>query len=150
MILLIDNFDSFSYNLYQLAGTINSDIKTVRNNEVTPDDVRTLAPTHIIISPGPGKPSDAGNCIEIIKELAGEIPILGVCLGHQAICEAFGGKVIHAGKLVHGKAETITIATRCSRDLERRYRRHATIRLRRIRRRSPTALRYSVCRVTTR
>ena len=109
MILLIDNYDSFSYNLYQLAGTINSDIKTVRNNEVTSDDVRTLAPTHIIISPGPGKPSDAGNCIEIIKELAGEIPILGVCLGHQAICEAFGGRVIHAGKLVHGKAETITI-----------------------------------------
>lgn len=109
MILLIDNFDSFSYNLYQLAGSIDPDIKTVRNNEVTADDIRRMKPSHIIISPGPGKPSDAGNCIPIIKELAGEIPILGVCLGHQSIVEAFGGNVIHAGKLVHGKAETIEI-----------------------------------------
>lgn len=109
MILLIDNFDSFSYNLYQLAGSIEPDIMTVRNNEVTPEDVRRLKPSHIIISPGPGKPCDAGNCIQIIKELAGEIPILGVCLGHQSIVEAFGGRVVHAGKLVHGKAETIEI-----------------------------------------
>ncbi|MCH5324501.1 MAG: aminodeoxychorismate/anthranilate synthase component II [Eubacterium sp.] len=109
MILLIDNFDSFSYNLYQLAGSINPDIKTVRNNEVDAEDVRRLAPTHIIVSPGPGRPCDAGNCIDIIKEIAGEIPILGVCLGHQSIVEAFGGKVIHAGKLVHGKAEVIEI-----------------------------------------
>lgn len=112
MILLIDNFDSFSYNLYQLAGSICPDIKTVRNNEVTAESVRRLAPSHIIISPGPGKPCDAGNCIPIIKEIAGEIPILGVCLGHQSIVEAFGGKVVHAGKLVHGKAETITIDNR--------------------------------------
>ena len=104
MILLIDNFDSFSYNLYQLAGSIDPDINTVRNNEVDADAVRRLAPSHIIISPGPGKPCDAGNCIPIIKEIAGEIPILGVCLGHQSIIEAFGGKVIHAGKLVHGKS----------------------------------------------
>lgn len=109
MILLIDNFDSFSYNLYQLAGSIDPDIKTVRNNEVDADSVRSLAPSHIIISPGPGKPCDAGNCIPIIKDIAGEIPILGVCLGHQSIVEAFGGKVVHAGKLVHGKSETITI-----------------------------------------
>lgn len=109
MILLIDNFDSFSYNLYQLAGSIRPDIKTVRNNEVTADDVRRLAPSHIIISPGPGRPCDAGNCTDIIRRIAGEIPILGVCLGHQAITEAFGGKVVHAGKLVHGKAESITI-----------------------------------------
>ncbi len=109
MILLIDNFDSFSYNLYQLAGSIEPDIMTVRNNEVTPEDIRRLKPSHIIISPGPGKPCDAGNCIQIIKELAGEIPILGVCLGHQSIIEAFGGRVVHAGKLVHGKSETIEI-----------------------------------------
>lgn len=109
MILLIDNFDSFSYNLYQLAGSIEPDIMTVRNNAVTPEDVRRLKPSHIIISPGPGKPCDAGNCIQIIKELAGEIPVLGVCLGHQSIVEAFGGRVVHAGKLVHGKAETIRI-----------------------------------------
>lgn len=112
MILLIDNFDSFSYNLYQLAGSIDPDINTVRNNEVDADAVRRIAPSHIIISPGPGKPCDAGNCIPIIKEIAGEIPILGVCLGHQSIVEAFGGKVIHAGKLVHGKSETITINNR--------------------------------------
>lgn len=109
MILLIDNFDSFSFNLFQLAGSICPDIKTVRNNEADADFIRKMKPSHIIISPGPGKPSDAGNCIPIIKEIAGEIPILGVCLGHQAIVEAFGGKVIHAGKLVHGKSETITI-----------------------------------------
>lgn len=109
MILLIDNFDSFSYNLYQLAGSIEPDIKTVRNNEIDPDGVRALNPTHVIISPGPGRPSDAGNCIDIIRQTAGEFPILGVCLGHQAITEAFGGKVIHAGKLVHGKAEVISI-----------------------------------------
>jgi anthranilate synthase component 2 len=109
MILLIDNFDSFSYNLYQLAGSINPDIKTVRNNEVDAESIRRMNPSHIIISPGPGKPCDAGNCIPVIKELAGEIPILGVCLGHQAIVEAFGGKVVHAGKLVHGKAEIIEI-----------------------------------------
>lgn len=109
MILLIDNFDSFSFNLYQLAGSINPDIKTIRNNDADADDIRKMNPSHIIISPGPGKPCDAGNCIPIIKELAGEIPILGVCLGHQSIVEAFGGKVIHAGKLVHGKAEAIEI-----------------------------------------
>lgn len=109
MILLIDNFDSFSYNLYQLAGSIEPNIKTVRNNEVNAESIRAMKPTHIIISPGPGKPCDAGNCIPIIRELAGEIPILGVCLGHQSIVEAFGGKVVHAGKLVHGKSETIEI-----------------------------------------
>ena len=109
MILLIDNFDSFSYNLYQLAGGIQPNIKAVRNNEVTPESIRSLKPSHIIISPGPGKPADAGNCIPVIKAIAGEIPILGVCLGHQAIVEAFGGKVIHAGRLVHGKADNISI-----------------------------------------
>ncbi len=109
MILLIDNFDSFSYNLYQLAGSIEPNIVTVRNNEIDADGVRKLAPDHIIISPGPGRPCDAGNCIDIIRQTAGGFPVLGVCLGHQAITEAFGGKVVHAGRLVHGKAEDITI-----------------------------------------
>ncbi|MCD7811091.1 MAG: aminodeoxychorismate/anthranilate synthase component II [Ruminococcus sp.] len=109
MILLIDNFDSFSFNLYQLAGSIEPNIKTIRNNDADADDIRKMNPSHIIISPGPGRPCDAGNCISIIRGLAGEIPILGVCLGHQSIVEAFGGKVVHAGKLVHGKAETIEI-----------------------------------------
>ena len=90
MILLIDNFDSFSYNLYQLAGSIEPNIVTVRNNEIDADGVRKLAPDHIIISPGPGRPCDAGNCIDIIRQTAGGFPVLGVCLGHQAITEAFG------------------------------------------------------------
>ncbi len=109
MILLIDNYDSFSYNLYQLAGSMDPDIKTVRNDKAEPADIRRMRPTHIIISPGPGKPVNAGNCIEIIRELAGDVPILGVCLGHQCIVEAFGGKVTHAKKLVHGKPDIIKI-----------------------------------------
>lgn len=109
MILLVDNFDSFSYNLYQLIGSINEDIKVIRNNEMTPEEVRRLNPSHIVISPGPKTPSEAGNCIEIIKELAGEIPIFGVCLGHQSIVEAFGGVVSHAKRLVHGKKEIISV-----------------------------------------
>lgn len=109
MILLIDNFDSFSYNLYQLIGSINQDIKVIRNNDMTPEEIEKLNPSHIIISPGPGKPSEAGNCIEIIKKLAGKYPIFGVCLGHQSIVEAFGGEVSYAKRLVHGKPEIIKI-----------------------------------------
>ena len=93
MILLIDNYDSFSYNLYQLVGSINPNIKVVRNDALTVDDVATLNPEAIILSPGPGKPKDAGICIPIIQELSGRIPLLGVCLGHQAIFEAFGGSI---------------------------------------------------------
>ncbi|MDD7185550.1 MAG: aminodeoxychorismate/anthranilate synthase component II [Ruminococcus sp.] len=109
MILLIDNFDSFSYNLYQLIGSINEDIKVIRNNDMTPEEIEKLNPSHIVISPGPGKPSEAGNCIEIIKALSGKYPIFGVCLGHQSIVEAFGGTVSYAKKLVHGKPEIIKI-----------------------------------------
>jgi len=109
MILLIDNFDSFSYNLYQLIGSINQDIKVIRNNDMNSGEIEKLNPSHIVISPGPGKPSEAGNCIEIIRNLSGKYPIFGVCLGHQSIVEAFGGKVSYAERLVHGKPETIKI-----------------------------------------
>ena len=109
MILLIDNYDSFSYNLYQLIGEINSDIKVIRNDEMTVEEIRQLNPSHIIISPGPGRPCDAGICIELIKSIYKDIPILGVCLGHQAICEAFGATISYAKKLMHGKASEIII-----------------------------------------
>lgn len=113
MILLIDNYDSFSYNLYQLVGTINPDIKVIRNDEMTVKEIEELDPTHIIISPGPGKPIDAGVCEDVIRYFADKKPILGVCLGHQAICEAFGGVVDHAGRLMHGKASVVKIDPSC-------------------------------------
>ena len=113
MILLIDNYDSFSYNLYQLIGGINPDIRVVRNDELTVDGIRRLAPSHLILSPGPGRPADAGICETAAVELAGEIPILGVCLGHQAICEAFGGVVSYAKRLMHGKQSQITLDRDC-------------------------------------
>ena len=106
MILLIDNYDSFSYNLFQLIGEINPDIRVIRNDELTVSEILELRPSHIIISPGPGRPSDAGICEELIKS-AGEIPILGVCLGHQAICEAFGAEITYAKQLMHGKKSTV-------------------------------------------
>lgn len=107
MILIIDNYDSFTYNLYQYIGEINTDIKVLRNDSVSVEEAAALNPSHIIISPGPGTPGDAGICIELIKKLSGRFPILGVCLGHQAIGEAFGGKVVPAKKLMHGKASII-------------------------------------------
>lgn len=103
MILLIDNYDSFSYNLYQLIGSINPDIKVIRNDEMTVDEIRALSPSHIILSPGPKGPEDAGVCIDVAKNLGGTSKILGVCLGHQAICTAFGATVSHAKHLMHGK-----------------------------------------------
>lgn len=103
MILLIDNYDSFSYNLYQLIGGINPNIKVIRNDEMTVDEIAKSAPSHIVLSPGPGKPKDAGICIDLVRQLKGKIPILGVCLGHQAIYEAFGGTVSYAKMLMHGK-----------------------------------------------
>lgn len=109
MILLIDNYDSFSYNLYQLIGGINPNIKVVRNDGIDIEEIRALAPSHIILSPGPGKPEDAGICKELISTFYTEIPILGVCLGHQAICETFGMKVTYAKKLMHGMADKIQI-----------------------------------------
>lgn len=109
MILLIDNYDSFSYNLYQFIGEMEPDIKVIRNDELSIDEIDALSPSHIILSPGPGKPADAGICIEAVKKLYKKYPILGVCLGHQAICEAFGADIIHAKKLMHGKTSVISI-----------------------------------------
>ena len=107
MIVLIDNYDSFSYNVYQLIGSVEPDIKVVRNDEYTVEEIEAMKPEAMILSPGPGKPSDAGICIEAIKYFAGKLPILGICLGHQAICEAFGGKVSYAKELMHGKKKPI-------------------------------------------
>ena len=107
MILLIDNYDSFSYNLYQLIGSVDPDIQVVRNDEVTLDEIEKLSPKAIVLSPGPGRPKEAGICIPMIKRFAGKIPILGVCLGHQSICEAFGGVVSYAKELKHGKRDVI-------------------------------------------
>ena len=113
MILLIDNYDSFSYNLYQLIGSINPDIKVVRNDQMTIDEIRALKPERIILSPGPGFPKDAGICIEAAKKLGKEIPIFGVCLGHQAICEAFGATVSYASQLMHGKQSQVALDESC-------------------------------------
>ena len=111
MILLIDNYDSFSYNLVQLAGSINPDIKVIRNDAMTVEEIRAQMPSHIILSPGPGYPKDAGICEEVVEKLQGEIPILGVCLGHQAICETYGCTIAHAKQLMHGKKSRIHIDT---------------------------------------
>ena len=109
MILLIDNYDSFSYNLFQLVGEINPDIRVVRNDAYTASEIRQMKPSHIILSPGPGRPEDAGVCIDVVKELSGEFPILGVCLGHQSICAAFGAVVTYAKTLMHGKSSIVTL-----------------------------------------
>lgn len=109
MIALIDNYDSFSYNLYQLLGTMDPEIEVLRNDTVTIEQIRSLHPDAVIISPGPGRPSDAGICEDLIKELGPEIPILGVCLGHQAICEAYGALITYARKLMHGKQSQIQL-----------------------------------------
>lgn len=111
MILLIDNYDSFSYNLYQLVGELDANIKVVRNDAVTVEEINALNPQKIILSPGPGKPEDAGIIIDVVKNLGGKIPILGVCLGHQAICAAFGAKITYAKKLMHGKQSEIVCDT---------------------------------------
>ena len=113
MILLIDNYDSFSYNLYQLIGEIEPDIKVIRNDEMTVDEIRKLNPDRIILSPGPGRPEDAGVIIEVAKTLGKNIPILGVCLGHQAICAAFGATVTYAKKLMHGKQSDVKFDADC-------------------------------------
>lgn len=113
MILFIDNYDSFTYNLVQFCGSVNPDIRVVRNDGITVDEIRSLSPSHIILSPGPGYPKNAGICEDVIRELKGEIPILGVCLGHQAICEVFGAQITHAVKLMHGKKSDINIDVSC-------------------------------------
>ncbi|MDO4482408.1 MAG: aminodeoxychorismate/anthranilate synthase component II [Bacillota bacterium] len=113
MILLIDNYDSFSYNLYQLIGEISPDIKVIRNDEMTVEEIRALNPDRIVLSPGPGRPEDAGITVEVVKKLGKSIPILGVCLGHQAICQAFGAEVTYAKELMHGKQSEVRFDTDC-------------------------------------
>ncbi len=111
MIVLIDNYDSFSYNLYQLVGELNPDIEVVRNDALTVEELEAMHPQAIILSPGPGRPADAGICEEVALKLSGKMPILGVCLGHQAICEAFGGVVGYAKELMHGKSSLAKLDT---------------------------------------
>ena len=113
MILLIDNYDSFSYNLYQLIGAIDPDIRVIRNDELTVDEIRALNPDRIILSPGPGRPEDAGVIIDVVKQLGKDFPILGVCLGHQAICAAFGATITYAKELMHGKQSVVRFDGRC-------------------------------------
>ena len=113
MILLIDNYDSFSYNLYQLVGALNPDIRVVRNDAMNVKEIEAISPSHIILSPGPGRPADAGVCEEIVRQLSGRIPILGVCLGHQAICEALGAAVGYAKQLMHGKQSEARVDPDC-------------------------------------
>jgi anthranilate synthase component 2 len=107
MILLIDNYDSFSYNVYQLVSSVAEDVRVIRNDDYTPDEIKAMEPKAIILSPGPGKPKDAGVCLDVVQQLRGSIPILGICLGHQAICEAYGGTVGYAKELMHGKQKPI-------------------------------------------
>ena len=107
MILLIDNYDSFAYNLFQLIGEVNPDVAVYRNDKIEIDEIKDMDPEAIILSPGPGKPENAGICIDVVKEFYDKIPILGVCLGHQAICTAFGATVSYAKRLMHGKSSLI-------------------------------------------
>ncbi|MDD5492374.1 MAG: aminodeoxychorismate/anthranilate synthase component II [bacterium] len=107
MILMIDNYDSFTYNLVQYLGELGQELKVVRNDEIKVSDIRKLKPGKIVVSPGPGSPEEAGISVGVIREYAGKVPILGVCLGHQAIGYAFGGKIVRAGRLMHGKTSLI-------------------------------------------
>ena len=113
MILLIDNYDSFSYNVFQLVGSVNPDIRVIRNDECSVDEIRAMNPSHIILSPGPGRPDKAGVCENVIRELGGRIPILGICLGHQAICETYGATITYAKKLMHGKMSVANVDINC-------------------------------------
>ena len=107
MILLIDNYDSFTYNLAHLFGALGCEVKVVRNDAIDADMAADLVPSHVVISPGPGRPGEAGATVEIVRQLAPRVPTLGVCLGHQAIVEAFGGEIGSAKRLVHGKASPV-------------------------------------------
>ncbi|ENM3878281.1 TPA: aminodeoxychorismate/anthranilate synthase component II [Vibrio cholerae] len=107
MLLMIDNYDSFTYNLYQYFCELGAQVKVVRNDEIDLDGIRALAPTHLVISPGPCTPNEAGISLAAIKAFAGQLPILGVCLGHQAIAQAFGGQVVRARQVMHGKTSPI-------------------------------------------
>src|SRR3989338_5314143 len=107
MILMIDNYDSFTYNLVQYLGELGEELKVFRNDQISIREIENLKPKRIVISPGPGRPAEAGISCEVIRRFAGKIPILGVCLGHQAIGEVFGGEVVRAGRLMHGKTSEI-------------------------------------------
>ncbi len=113
MTLLIDNYDSFSYNLYQIVGTLDPDILVIRNDEKTVDEIEALHPDRIILSPGPGRPEEGGIMIQLIQRLGNKIPILGICLGHQAICAAFGASITYARELMHGKQSEVLFETAC-------------------------------------
>jgi anthranilate synthase/aminodeoxychorismate synthase-like glutamine amidotransferase len=108
MILLIDNYDSFTYNLAHLFGELGAEVTVRRNDAIDPDEAKRLAPSQLVLSPGPGRPAGAGACVELVRRLSDRVPTLGVCLGHQAIVEAFGGEIGRAGRLVHGKASAIS------------------------------------------
>jgi anthranilate synthase component 2 len=110
MILIIDNYDSFTYNLVHLAGAIRPDIRVIRNDECTSEQVEDMSPSHIILSPGPGYPKNAGICEEVVDRMKGKVPILGICIGHQAVCEVFGASIVRGKRLVHGKQSNIHIA----------------------------------------
>lgn len=110
MILLIDNYDSFSYNLYQFVGEMNPDIRVVKNDRITTEEVEALNPSHILLSPGPGRPHTAGVCEDVIRRMYTKVPLLGICLGHQAICETFGSVITYASTLMHGKKSYVHIA----------------------------------------
>lgn len=107
MLLMIDNYDSFTYNLVQYFGELGEDVWVYRNDEITPEQIAELQPERIVLSPGPCTPSDAGISLAAIKRFAGTLPILGVCLGHQSIGQAFGGRIVHAGQVMHGKTSEI-------------------------------------------
>ena len=107
MLLMIDNYDSFTYNLVQYLGELGEDVRVYRNDEITLEEIEQLAPDRIVVSPGPCTPKEAGISVPLIRHFAGKIPILGVCLGHQSIGQAFGGKVVHAGKVMHGKTSPV-------------------------------------------
>ncbi len=109
MVIIIDNYDSFSYNLFQYAGELADEVKVIRNDAISCEELAALKPTHLILSPGPGRPEEAGICEEAVRYFEGKLPILGVCLGHQAICEAYGARIINAPRLMHGKQSLVRI-----------------------------------------
>ena len=114
MIIIIDNYDSFSYNLFQMMGNINSKIRVIRNDSFSCEEIEVMKPSKIVISPGPGRPGDAGICEKAIRYFKGKVPILGVCLGHQAICEVFGANIIYAKELMHGKQSMVAVNNKCT------------------------------------
>ena len=112
MIVLIDNYDSFTYNLYQLISTLDNDVRVFRHDKISIEDICLLNPRAILLSPGPGRPEEAGICVPLIKQLSGQIPLLGICLGHQAIIHAFGGQIVNTGTVYHGKTSQVSHAHR--------------------------------------